>query len=64
MGLTQVLPDAFMVTVPHKRSSSWRPQPGTSADAAHLQRISRVYEQFKQQLVQQGLSPAKVGTPD
>lgn len=56
----QVLPDAFIVTAPHKRSSSWRPTPGTAADAAHLQRIRRVYESFKQQLAQQGLAPKEL----
>lgn len=56
----QVLPDAFMVTVPHKRSTSWRPTPGTAADAAHLQRISAVYAQFKQQLAEQGLMPQQM----
>jgi hypothetical protein len=55
--LPQVLPDAFMVTAPHKRASSWRPVPGTAADAAHLQRISGVYADFKQQLAAQGLRP-------
>jgi hypothetical protein len=53
----QVLPDAFMVTAPHKRSTSWRPAPGTAADAAHMQRISAVYAQFKKQLAEQGLVP-------
>ncbi|WIA43319.1 hypothetical protein OEZ86_009817 [Tetradesmus obliquus] len=46
----QVLSDAFMVTAPHKRSSSWRPVPGTATDDAHLAMISQVYEQFKQRL--------------
>lgn len=37
---TQGLPDAFMVTAPHQRPTSWRPAPGTAADAAHMARIS------------------------
>ncbi|KAF6265423.1 hypothetical protein COO60DRAFT_1633546 [Scenedesmus sp. NREL 46B-D3] len=46
----KVLTDAFMVTAPHKHSSSWRPVPGTATDEAHMARISRVYEQFKAQV--------------
>jgi hypothetical protein len=56
----QVLPDAFMVTAPHQRSSSWRPTPGTAADAAHLDRIAAVYAQFKQGLAKQGLAPHRL----
>lgn len=48
--MLQVLPDAFMVTSPHKRSSSWRPLPGTARDEAHLARIKDVYEMFKQDI--------------
>lgn len=56
----QVLPDAFMVTAPHQRPTSWRPAPGTAADAEHLARISSVYHRFKQQLAEQGLVPPLV----
>jgi hypothetical protein len=56
--LLQVLTDAFMVTAPHKRSSSWRPVPGTATDEAHLARISLVYEQYKARLAAELLGAA------
>eukprot|EP00775_Hariotina_reticulata_P011557 gene11557-11701_t len=49
----KVLPDAFMVTAPHTRSSTWRPQPGTASDDEHLTRIGLVYDQFKLRVRQQ-----------
>lgn len=49
--VTQVLPNAFLVTAPHSRAATWRAAPGTSQDAGQLARVRHVYARFKQQLV-------------
>jgi hypothetical protein len=47
----QVLPGAFMVTKPHGRAPTWRAAPGTARDAAQLERVARLYDRFKAELV-------------
>ena len=61
LSRAHLLPGAFMVTAPHARTSSWRPVPGSAHDADHLQRIRRVYEQFKARVASQTQAKQRAG---
>jgi hypothetical protein len=47
----QVLPEAFLVTKPHGRTTTWRAAAGTARDEAQLARVRQLYERFKDELV-------------
>ncbi len=51
--MAQLLRRHFCVTVPHKRSQSYRAAFGTAADPRQRQRVEQLYGEFKAEMRRQ-----------